>query len=1005
MKRKLLFSALVAIVMTILLPTKVVAEEMYAEFDTNESTLTFKYDDDKPTANTETIKVYSFPNTVDKSPDWLTEYATSIKKVEFDASFELARPTSCYYWFKGCNNLTEIKNLDYLNTSSVTNMSGMFSGCSGLTSLNLSSFDTSIVETMTYMFNNCSKLTSLDLSNFDTSIVTSMTGMFSGCSKLTSLNLSNFDTSKVTTMQDMFSGCSGLTSLDLSNFNTQKVTTMSNMFGYCRGLTSLIIGNNFDTSSVKDMSHMFRECSGLENLGLSNFNTSSVTNMEFMFSGCSGLISLDLSSFDTSNVTNMLRMFVSCSGLTSLDLSSFDTSEVTNMSYMFYACSGLTSLDLSSFDTSQVTSMHQMFFGCSSLKSLDLSNFDTSKVTTMYQMFYDCTNLKTIFASDNYKTANVTASGDMFTGCTSLVGAISYDSNKTNADYANYTTGYFTNVVPTGEGTTNSPYLIKNAKHLAWFRDNVNNDNVTACARLEADIDMSSVCHAAANGVEELSWTPIGISTNQWYGTFNGNNKTISNLYINSSELHQGLFGDVCDDNNRASIKDIIFEDVNIKRSNECLGVLVGYAYNADISGIVVNSGSVNGNKNVGGIAGLTSNVELSDCINRIDVTGDDNYVGGIVGFAEGTSAIKNCANYGNVEGMSAGGIVGQTFGVDGNITLENVFSSGDVTYTNNSNEAGLVVGLASNGLTISGYVVYNSDAKIYYNNTVQDSKAIGVKNGNANVTGEDNIKGLPHEVLKTGEGTWMLNGLSSTGVWGQQLGTDDYPVPGSDYKVIKAAIGKKDANGYDVYWATFSNYNFDFDLGDLEAYTVKVSEGQMTLTPTADKTVAQGEGVLVKGSSEYLNAKSLNVTNASPEGNNDLVATLPTAQTITADSGYILYRLTYKDATKKTDLGFYLAVADGVKDGSKLKSTPGKAYLKVATSAATSSSSAAPAYSFILPGDNNTTGIGEIIIEGNNDGNASAKGNDRIYNLQGQQVTTPTKGLYIRNNKKVIIK
>ena len=291
----------------------------------------------------------------------------------------------------------------------------------------------------------------------------------------------------------------------------------------------------------------------------------------------------------------------------------------------------------------------------------------------------------------------------------------------------------------------------------------------------------------------------------------------------------------------------------------------------------------------------------------------------------------------------------------------------------------------------------------------MQDSKAIGVKNDNANVTGEDNIKGLTHEVLKTGEGTWMLNGLSSTGVWGQQLGTDDYPVHGSDYKVIKAAIGKKDANGGDVYWATFSNRNFDFDLGDLEAYTVKVSEGQMTLTPTADKTVAKGEGVLVKGSSEYLNAKSLNVTNASPEGNNDLVATLPTAQTITADSGYILYRLTYKDASAKTNLGFYLAVAtvDGTKytDGKHLNTTPGKAYLNVSTAAATSLSSAAPAYSFIFPGDNNTTGIGEIIIEGNNYGDASAKGNDRIYNLQGQQVTTPTKGLYIRNNKKVIIK
>ena len=58
MKRKLLFSALVAIVMTILVPTKVVAEEMYALFNTSDNTLTFKYDNSKPTENTETIIVY-----------------------------------------------------------------------------------------------------------------------------------------------------------------------------------------------------------------------------------------------------------------------------------------------------------------------------------------------------------------------------------------------------------------------------------------------------------------------------------------------------------------------------------------------------------------------------------------------------------------------------------------------------------------------------------------------------------------------------------------------------------------------------------------------------------------------------------------------------------------------------------------------------------------------------------------------------------------------------------
>ena len=102
---------------------------------------------------------------------------------------------------------------------------------------------------------------------------------------------------------------------------------------------------------------------------------------------------------------------------------------------------------------------------------------------------------------------------------------------------------------PNGNGSAMSPYEITTAAELAWFRDHVNAGNKTACARLMADIDMSSVCHAANEneGVEELSWVPISdmlqVGSNYWYGTFDGNNKTISNLYINTTAERSGLFG------------------------------------------------------------------------------------------------------------------------------------------------------------------------------------------------------------------------------------------------------------------------------------------------------------------------------------------------------------------------------------------------------------------------------------------------------------------------------
>lgn len=56
-------------------------------------------------------------------------------------------------------------------------------------------------------------------------------------------------------------------------------------------------------------------------------------------------------------------------------------------------------------------------------------------------------------------------------------------------------------------------------------------------------------------------------------------------------------------------------------------------------------------------------------------------------------------------------------------------------------------------------------------------------------------------EPFKSGEMAWLLNGKGvGEQVWGQQLGIDEYPVPGSAYKVIKAAQGDKDANGNYTY-------------------------------------------------------------------------------------------------------------------------------------------------------------------------------------------------------------
>ena len=283
-------------------PQRVQAQtrEAYVSRSANGTTLTFYYDDQRATRTGTTwgikeTKYEEYNEEYTIYPVWAGTWRDANEtttRVVFDASFRDFRPTTTARWFNGYRALKQIEGLEYLNTQNVTKMNGMFSDCSGLTSLDLSHFNTRKVTNMSYMFSGCRCLSSLDVSHFNTQNVTDMNGMFWACSGLTSLDLSHFDTQNVTDMSGMFSDCSGLTSLDLSHFNTQNVTDMGGMFLGCSGLTSLDV-SHFNTQNVTNMSWMFYKCSGLTSLDLSHFNTRKVTNMRRMFSGCSALTTIN----------------------------------------------------------------------------------------------------------------------------------------------------------------------------------------------------------------------------------------------------------------------------------------------------------------------------------------------------------------------------------------------------------------------------------------------------------------------------------------------------------------------------------------------------------------------------------------------------------------------------------------------------------------------------------------------------------------------------------------
>ena len=495
-------------------------------------------------------------------------------------------------------------------------------------------------------------------------------------------------------------------------------------------------------------------------------------------------------------------------------------------------------------------------------------------------------------------------------------------------------------------------------------------------------------CSNSSTVIGTQSWAKIGGVCGMNYGTVRDCKNT------GSVRGHETI-GGVCGYNENGGIIENCFNEGTFSETIESVGGVCGESrgtirscYNtASVSGTGDNAGATG--HNVGGVCGYNSNSgTITNCFNEGTVSGTDDNVGGVCGENGGT--IKSCYNTASVSGgYEVGGVCGKNY--DGPIT--NCFNKGTVS---------------GKGVFVGGVCGDNYDGPITNCYYLENTATCGIGNRDDK---KDKAEKMSIEPFESGEVAWLLNGKGlGEQVWGQQLGKDPSPVFGSDYKVIKAAQGDKDANGNYTYWATFSNLTNDATLSvqsgrTLNVYNATVSGGKLTLTER-DKQVAKKEGVLLKTDVEYVNAKvnKINELTAASSDENNLVATPAEAQTVTAETGYILYRLTYNDATNKKGLGFYLSVdkANNSYNGTRLIATPGKAYLKVSENEAKDPSSAALARSFVFGSGNETTGIEGITIMGTDvQRHGTIEG---IFDLQGRKIVNPTKGIYIKNNKKVVI-
>ncbi len=172
----------------------------------------------------------------------------------------------------------------------------------GLTAIavdkNIEKFDFKYIDTKTFTslgaaFANCKKLTEVNFGkNFDTSNVTNMQSIFTGCGSLKKLDFrnTNFDTSKI--IQINFTNCNSLTELYLGdNFDTSKFTTMVNQFYGC-AFEELDLGDKFDTSNVTTMLDAFAACTKLVELNVGDkFNLIKSTNNR-IFGNCRSLTTI-----------------------------------------------------------------------------------------------------------------------------------------------------------------------------------------------------------------------------------------------------------------------------------------------------------------------------------------------------------------------------------------------------------------------------------------------------------------------------------------------------------------------------------------------------------------------------------------------------------------------------------------------------------------------------------------------------------------------------------------
>lgn len=358
-------------------------------------------------------------------------------------------------------------------------------------------------------------------------------------------------------------------------------------------------------------------------------------------------------------------------------------------------------------------------------------------------------------------------------------------------------------------------------------------------------------------------WTPIGAYPELFSGSVEGNDHTISNLWINLPETDfVGIFGYVATST---------FSNIHVDTANvvgfDSVGTLVANLFdNGSIENCSAINISVTGNNNTGGlVGGFLTNSSIANSHAIGNVVGAVQ-AGGLAGSGWNQVEINECYSEGTVTADAlGGGLIGAfTFSFGGTSTVNNSYSRSTVVV--NNERAGGLIGGADNALNVKNSYSTGSATALDFaggvigfwgdlttENVYFDTESSGMTEGVGGFGGAPttpDITGKTTAEMQTAEMVDLLNAGSPDGPWSIDPDSNDgYPILNATLGVQQNSIDAASVKVYPTVFDTDFTVSSTLALNSYQIYNLSgtlISSGVLNGNTTSVTAANLSTGVYI---------------------------------------------------------------------------------------------------------------------------------------------------------------